>query len=112
MVGLTTVADLTDPSEAATVDTNAQELTGDWRSYATRIPPAVPPGPHTGVPPTHALGNALYTSGSHQGLITFSATLSDYKILVVFPDRLNGTPDYLQYSFHDARGAMQIKRIP
>jgi hypothetical protein len=105
-------ADLTDPAEAATLDTNAQELTGDWRSYATRIPPAVPPGPHTGVPPTHDLGNELFTLGKHQGLISFSATLPDYKILVVFPDRLKGTGDYLQYSFHDDRGAMQIKRVP
>ena len=111
-VGLTAVTDLTDPAEAATLDTNAQELTGDWRSYATRMPPAVPPGPHTGVPPTHDLGNALFALGKHQGLISFSATLPDYKILVVFPDRLKGTGDYLQYSFHDDRGAMQIKRIP
>jgi hypothetical protein len=112
MVGLTAVADLTDPAEAARVGTNAQELTGDWRSYATRIPPAFAPRPHTGVPPTHGLGNALFALGRHQGLITFSATLPDYKVLAVFTDRLKGTADYLQYSFHDDRGAMQVKRIP
>jgi hypothetical protein len=44
--------------------------------------------------------------------MSFSATLPDYKIPVVFPDRLNGTPDYLQYSYHDARGTIQVKRIP
>lgn len=113
IVGLTSVADLTDPVEAATVDTNAQELTGDWRSYATRIPPFVPPGPHSGLPPTQNLGIALHGLARHQGLITFSATLPDYKILVIFPDRLNkGSADYVQYSFHDDRGAMQVKRIP
>lgn len=112
-VGLTAVGDLTDPAESAAVDTNAQELTGDWRSYATRIPPAAPPTPHSGVPPTHSLGIALHGLGKHQGLITFSATLPDYRILVVFPDRLlKGSTDFLQYSFHDDRGALQIKRIP
>jgi hypothetical protein len=68
MVGLTAVTDLTDPTEAATLDTNAQESTGDSRSYATRIPPSDPPAPHTGVPPTHNLGNALFALGKHQGL--------------------------------------------
>ncbi|HMF79254.1 MAG TPA: hypothetical protein VK604_26580 [Bryobacteraceae bacterium] len=112
MVSLIAVADLTDPAEAAKIDTNAQELTGDWRSYATRIPPAVPPTPHSGAPPTHDLGSMLFALGKHQGFISFSATLPDYKILVVFPGRLKGTTDYLQYSFHDDRGAMQVKRIP
>jgi len=113
MVSLTAVADLIDPVEAATVDTNAQELTGDWRSYATRIPPVASPSPHSGVPPTQSLGIALHGLGKYQGLITFSATLPDYKILVVFADRLvKGASDYLQYSFHDDRGAMQVKRIP
>jgi RES domain-containing protein len=113
VVALTAVADLTDPAESAIVDTNAQELTGDWRSYATRIPPTVPPAPHSGVPPTHSLGISLYSLGKYRGLVTFSATLPDYKILVVFPDRLmKRASDYLQYSFHDDRGAMQVKRIP
>lgn len=113
MIGLTAVADLTDPVDAARVDTNAQELTGDWRSYVTRIPPSVPPNPHSGLPPTQSLGIALHGLGKHQALITFSATLPDYKILVVFPDRVvKGTSDYLQYSFHDDRGAMQVRRIP
>jgi hypothetical protein len=113
MVGLTAVADLTDPAEAAKIDTNAQELTGDWRSYATRIPPAFPPAPHSGVPPTHSLGTVLHGLGNYQGLITFSATLPDYKVLVVFPGYLvKGGTDYLQYSYHDALGAMQVKRIP
>ena len=64
------------------------------------------------LPPTQTLGDALFALGSHQGFTTFSATLPDYKILVVFPDRLKGTADYLQYSYHDDRGTMQIKRIP
>ncbi len=113
MVSLTAAADLTDPHEAAKIDTNAQELTGDWRGYASRVPPPAPPAPHTGVPPTHSLGVALHGLGKHQGLITFSATLPDYRILVVFSGRLpKGNVDFLQYSFHDDRGAMQVRRIP
>ena len=112
LVGLSAVADITNPAEATLIETNAQELTGDWRSYATRIPPVGPTAPHTGVPPTQSLGTALFALGSSQGFVSFSATLADYKILVVFPDRLKGTPDYLQYSYHDDRGTMQVKRIP
>ena len=109
VAGLTCVADLTDPVEAAMVETNAQELTGDWRSYATRISPFVPPGPHSGLPPTQSLGLALHGLARHQGL----TTLPDYKILVIFPDRLSkGSADYVQYSFHDDRGAMHVRRIP
>jgi hypothetical protein len=104
IVSLGAISDLTDPAEAALIGTNAEELTGDWRSYATRIPPVGPPAPHTGTPPTRSFGRALFALGSSQGFVSFSATLPDYKILVVFPDRLSGTPDYLQYSYHDARG--------
>jgi RES domain-containing protein len=113
LVSLTAVADLTDAGEAASVDTNAQELTGDWRSYANRMPPVSPPAPHSGVPPTHSLGHALHTLvAKHQGLISFSATLPEYKILAVFPDRLKPPADYMQYSFHDGRGALQVIRVP
>jgi hypothetical protein len=109
---LSAVADLTNSAESAKIETNAQELTGDWRSYSTRLPPLIPPAPHTGIPPTQSLGNRLYEMGKHQGLVTFSATLPDYRILAVFVDRLNETQSYLQYSYHDLHGAMKIKRIP
>ena len=39
-----------------------------------------------------------FSLGKHQGLTSFSASLPDYKVLVVFPDRLKGTSDYIQYS--------------
>lgn len=55
-VRLSDVADLTVPSEAAKVDTNAQELTGDWRSYSTWT--SAPP--HSGTPPTQEFGEELY----------------------------------------------------
>jgi len=112
MVSLSAVADLTDPIEADKVETNAQELTGDWQSYSSRIPTSSPDGPHAGIPPTQSLGHALFTVGIHQGLVTFSARMPDYKVLAVFTDRIKGTPNYLQYSFHDSHGALQVKRIP
>ena len=78
-VSLGAISDLTDPTEATVIETNAQELTGDWRGYATRIPPAGPPDPHTGTSPTQSLGGALFALGSPQGFVSFSATLPDYK---------------------------------
>jgi RES domain-containing protein len=63
LVSLGAISDLTDPAEAAVIETNAQELTGDWRSYATRFPPVGPPAPHTGTPPTQSLGRALFALG-------------------------------------------------
>ncbi len=35
-VQLAVVVDMTNPAEAMAVDTNAQELTGDWRGYQQR----------------------------------------------------------------------------
>jgi len=112
MVSLSAAADLTDPGEAAVSDANAQELTGNWRSYATRIPPGRFPAPLTGTPPTQTLGNALFALGSQQGFTSFSATIPDYKILAVFPDRLKGTPDFLQYSYHDGGEQCRSRGFP
>lgn len=111
-VALSSVADITDAASAAGLDTNAQELTGDWRTFSTRSAPVSAPAPHTGLPPTQALGIALYSLPGLQGLISFSATLPDYRILAIFTDRLKGTTDFIEYSYHDEHGAQQVKRIP
>ncbi len=87
VVNLSYVADLTDLAQQAIFDTNAQELTGDWRGYKYR-------GPHTsislptGIAPTQELGAALYGIPKLESFITISAKLSDQKILVIFPDKL------------------------
>jgi RES domain-containing protein len=43
-VNVTDITDLTDGAQAHLVETNAQELTGDWRRYAHRK--SSPPSPH------------------------------------------------------------------
>jgi RES domain-containing protein len=40
-VSLATVVDLTDPAVLSLLGTSVQELTGDWRGYAHRPPPAI-----------------------------------------------------------------------
>jgi hypothetical protein len=112
MVSLTSVADLTDPNEAAIIQTNAQELTGDWRSYARRNMSMSSPGPHAGIAPTQNLGSELFANGKHQGLISFAATLPDYKVLVIFRARIDGTRSHVEYTYHDDRGLLRTKRIP
>lgn len=86
-VALSQVADLTNLGQQLIFDTNAQELTGDWRGFKLRSSStsvAVP----TGTAPTQELGAALYAVPNLEGFLTISAKLSDQMILVVFPDKL------------------------
>jgi RES domain-containing protein len=64
-VDLGAVADLTEDAEANVVSTTAQELTGDWRSYADRtvMPGAGEAAPHSGSAPTQQLGSELFRLG-------------------------------------------------
>jgi hypothetical protein len=56
-------ADLTHSAEADIIDTNAQELAGDWRWYKHRpLTYGCPSPTHTGAAPTQQLGQALLTS--------------------------------------------------
>ena len=57
-VQLSNVADLTNVSEQGRLDTNVQELTGDWRGYQLRGPGTSVSLP-TGTAPTQELGEAL-----------------------------------------------------
>jgi RES domain-containing protein len=105
---ITDTVDLTEPSEAAVLSTNAQELTGDWLSFSNR------PGgaPHAGKAPTQELGEALFNLGSVKGFVSFSAKLPDYKILGVFIGRLVSGQDEIKYSYHDRHGILQTIIIP
>src|SRR5215218_8526409 len=85
-VNLQRVADLTDPRSQATVQTSAQELTGDWRGYGLRGPGTSVKGP-AGIAPTQELGAALY-GAPVEGFKSLSAKLTDQMILVVFPQKL------------------------
>src|SRR3982750_3797968 len=77
---LTDVIDCTDSVTATRLETNAQELTGDWRAFGNRPVPSV----HAGRAPTQSLGQALFETGEVKALLSFSARLPDYKILGLF----------------------------
>jgi RES domain-containing protein len=102
-VNLTDVPDLTDPQQSLLVETNAQELTGDWRSFLNR--PA--PSPHGGLAPTQQLGHELYRLGTFKALLSFSAKLPDYKILAIFPHRVRNSGCSVSYTYRDAQGNLQ-----
>lgn len=105
------VADLTHPQEADIVQTNAQELTGDWRLYKSR--PSTYGSistTHTGTAPTQQLGQALFDAG-FKAFVTFSAVNPRYKNLVVFTERLVA-PDRLLYSYEDDSGQSQYISLP
>ncbi len=86
-VTLQNVADLTKVSEQHIIETNAQELTGDWRAYAFRQPYSSVPEP-VGIAPTQELGQALHDRPDMEAFLVMSAKLPDHRNLVVFPSKL------------------------
>ncbi len=95
-VDLQYVADLTDVSTQKVFDTNAQELTGDWRGYQLRSSKLGSVTAPTGTAPTQEIGDSLYAVQKAyddgvtklEGFLTLSAKMPDYKNLVIFPDNL------------------------
>jgi hypothetical protein len=78
------VFDLTDVAQAqVSLETTAQELTGDWDGYGIRTPLAGVPEPR-GVAPTQELGRHLYLTGI-EAFVTLSAKVPYHRTLVVFP---------------------------
>ena len=86
-VRLDNVADLRGSAERTKVETTVQELTGDWKDYASRTstsqdissnPPA----------PTQRFGAALHSNAKCQGFLTPSAKNPLVANLVVFADRV------------------------
>jgi hypothetical protein len=111
-VRLTTIVDLADPSQCAIVNTNAQELTGDWRGYRQRGPATSVSGP-TGRAPTQEFGEQLFAGRPDvQGFQSLSARLPYYRILAVFPQRLRQSVDFVRYTATDASGQAQLIQIP
>ena len=111
-VQLTAVVDVSNPTQADLLDTNAQELTGDWRGYQQRNPATSVPGP-TGKAPTQDFGEQLFAlCPDVQGLLTLSAWLPYHRVLAVFPQRLNKGVDYVRYSITDPGGRLQTFAIP
>ena len=111
-VQLTAVVDVSNPTQAALLDTNAQELTGDWRGYQQRSPATSVSGP-TGKAPTQDFGEQLFAvCPDVQGLLTLSARLPYYRVLAVFPSRLRKGVDYVRYSITDPAGQLKTFEIP
>jgi len=109
---LTAVVDLSNPTQATLVDSNAQELTGDWRGYQQRGPATSVTGP-TGKAPTQEFGEQLFTHCHDvQGFLTLSARLPYYRILAVFTQRLRAGTDYIRYTITDPSGRSQTIQIP
>ena len=75
-VRLQSVADLTDPTQQALLDTSLQELTGNWDSYSP------------GKAPTQRLGAALFRTRNVEGFLGISAKMPPRKTLIVFPQKL------------------------
>jgi RES domain-containing protein len=115
---LSDIADLTDPEQAVLLQTNAQELTGDWRTYAQRGQPGGGhPSPHAGIAPTQQLGMALYHVESagkaiFKGFLSFSATCPELRILGVFTERLRQSSSNLKYTYRDDEGRDHRTQIP
>lgn len=86
-VQLQSVADLTSVAAQEILETNPQELTGDWQGYQTRGPHSSVTDP-VGISPTQGLGQALFSVPSLEAFQTVSAKRSDHRSLVVFPQKL------------------------
>jgi len=105
-VTLHAIADLT--VNVASLQTNAQELTGDWRGYGNRQTGGSMLGIEVSSPPTHQLGSALYSVPGMEGFLTFSAKVPTYRCLVVFPTKLHPTS---LVEFFDPSGNV-VHKIP
>ena len=111
-VRLSAVVDVSDPAQAALIDSNAQELTGDWEGYQQRSPATSVSGP-SGKAPTQDFGEQLFaTCPDVQGILTLSARLTYYRSLVVFPQRLRKGFDYVRYSITDNSGRTVTIQTP
>lgn len=100
-VNLHNVADLTDVAEQGTIETTAQELTGDWRGYQYRSWATSVTAP-TGLAPTQELGEVICRQVGFEGILTLSAKVPDQKVLIIFPANL-GSRSWVEY-FDPATG--------
>ena len=101
------VVDLTDVATAhLPLQTNAQELTGDWRGYRSRGP-YTPLSAPTGIAPTQELGRALFRTGV-EAFRAISARVPWHKTLTVFVDNMQVGSSL---SFRDPTGTI-VHTIP
>lgn len=95
-VALSHIADLTDGAAQVSLETSAQELTGDWRGYQQRGQNTTVQQP-SGIAPTQELGATLYSVPRLEGFRTLSARIPYHEILVVFPQKLR-PGSYVRFS--------------
>lgn len=86
-IGLQRVTDLTTADSLAILETNVQELTGDWAIYN-----GIKHRPHLAsladLAPTQELGQRLFDAPQIEGFLIFSAKKPECLCLVVFPQKL------------------------
>lgn len=87
-VFLKSVLDLTDEKVQRELQTNFQELTGDWMGYDLRKSSGASVRKNVQIAPTQELGLALYRISGLMGLLTISAEAPTRKNLVIFPDKI------------------------
>lgn len=87
-VNLRRISEITHHAQQRSLDTTAQELTGDWYGYQQRRQNIGSIPWSTGLAPTQELGAAMYNLPALEGFRTLSARVPDRKILVVFPQKL------------------------
>lgn len=98
-VNLDEVLDLSDVSVHASLDTNAQELTGDWQGYIHRGSggPGIVLNAPTGRAPTQNLAWELFHHTLIKGIISISAQVPTTCCLAVFTHKLQ-PPNRLSWS--------------
>lgn len=99
-VNLDAVLDLSNVGVHALLDTNAQEITGDWDGYEQRgrglpSPLGVLTAP-TGLAPTQQLAWELFQDPRVKGIIGVSAKVPTTRCLVVFTHKMQ-SPDSLTW---------------
>ena len=92
-VSLKAVLDLTDAAIERVLQTNFQELTGDWQGYDLRSKPGATIRRNAQAAPTQELGLALYRIPGLLGFLTISAKAPARKNLVIFPDKIKKPAD-------------------
>ena len=104
------VNDLTDVGAAQTpLQTNAQELTGDWDCYGYRSAKTVVSAP-VGISPTQELGMELFLAGI-EGFWAISAKAPYQRNLVIFPQNLQARSSIVLPDPHHPNGP-PLARIP
>ncbi len=99
-LNLDSIRDLSDVGTPALLDTNAQEITGDWDGYQRRGLGLAPPlgmlTAPTGVAPTQQLAWEVFHHSPIKGIITISAKVPTTRCLVVFTHTMR-SPDTLRW---------------